>query len=45
MQIYLWLAQLLCGGCEIKDVIHNLEGQAQVSPILKHGVLDLQRML
>ena len=42
MQAHLWLAQLLCGGRKIQDVIDNLEGQAQVPAILKHGVLDLQ---
>ena len=43
LQAHLWLAQLLCGSREIQDVIYNLKGQAQVPPILKHGVLDLQK--
>ena len=42
MQAHLRLSKLLSCGCEVKDVVDNLESQAEVPPILKHRILHLQ---
>ena len=43
-ETHLGLAKLLCGCGEVQDVIHDLEGQPQMPPVLKHSVLHLQGM-
>ena len=43
-ETHLGLAQLLCGCGEVQDVIHDLEGQPQMPPVLKHSVLHLRGM-
>src|SRR5215831_13941952 len=35
------LAELLCGGCEIKEIIHHLEGQSRITAVIGNGLFGL----